>query len=487
MSWLLAAVIVMVAATIAVGEPLIVDSMSRAFTAFKNTPTSPPGYLITDAIARGFTTFNNTPTPEPGYLSTDAFARGFTTFNNTPTLPPGSLITDAFARGFTIFNNTPTLPPGSLITDAFARGFTIFNNTPTLPPGSLITDAFARDFTIYNLPPYPNDVAAVAIISPSPEGSTPLDSSFTPQVSFANTGINDQSYVPVRCRITGPRPSQAVAYMDSTVVPVLNAGTGATTVTFATVTLTHGGTYDIRGESALPGDQYPGNDHVTALFHGLPEVTVGNIAVLEGDHDLTPAEFPVTLSAPSADTVVVRFSTTDSTAVAGQDYLPISPPSRLTFLPGGSLTRMATVFLMTDSLEEYTGEAFYLLLSQPSGGIIVDGRGICTILNDDPVSGVADGSQIPVATWLGSSAPNPTGGRAVITFGLRKSGPVQLSLFDIQGRVVRHLVAADCKQGRGAIEWDGRDDRGRPMPSGVYLLRMRADGHTFRRSLRLLR
>ena len=61
-------------------------------------------------------------------------------------------------------------------------------------------------------------------------------------------------------------------------------------------------------------------------------------------------------------------------------------------------------------------------------------------------------------------APNPTRGRVWLT---RPEGAARsdLLLVDTAGRLVRRLT------GEGTVIWDGRDDSGRPVASGVYFLR----------------
>jgi hypothetical protein len=66
--------------------------------------------------------------------------------------------------------------------------------------------------------------------------------------------------------------------------------------------------------------------------------------------------------------------------------------------------------------------------------------------------------------------PNPFAGATLI----RCDRPVELEICDPAGRRVRRLTAAG-----GSVSWDGTDDRGRPLPGGVYGARTR-DGRTLR-------
>ncbi len=64
--------------------------------------------------------------------------------------------------------------------------------------------------------------------------------------------------------------------------------------------------------------------------------------------------------------------------------------------------------------------------------------------------------------------PNPFNPATTIRFELTQGMPVQLRIFDVSGRVVRVLVDDPMAEGVHAVGWNGRDDAGRLLPSGVY-------------------
>lgn len=72
-------------------------------------------------------------------------------------------------------------------------------------------------------------------------------------------------------------------------------------------------------------------------------------------------------------------------------------------------------------------------------------------------------------------APNPFNPGTTLRFDVARTGPVVLDVFDAAGRRV-HAWRGDLPQGPAALPWDGRDGDGRPLPSGVYLLRAHAGG-----------
>jgi len=51
---------------------------------------------------------------------------------------------------------------------------------------------------------------------------------------------------------------------------------------------------------------------------------------------------------------------------------------------------------------------------------------------------------------------------------------VELSLFNLQGQLVRQVVAEVKEAGSYEVSWDGTDEQGRPVASGIYLSRLKA-------------
>jgi hypothetical protein len=83
----------------------------------------------------------------------------------------------------------------------------------------------------------------------------------------------------------------------------------------------------------------------------------------------------------------------------------------------------------------------------------------------------------PVASRLLPNVPNPFNPSTTIRFDLAAGAAVDLRVFDVRGRLVRTLeTAAPYAQGRHTLLWDGRDDGGRAVASGVYMVEMTADG-----------
>jgi hypothetical protein len=70
------------------------------------------------------------------------------------------------------------------------------------------------------------------------------------------------------------------------------------------------------------------------------------------------------------------------------------------------------------------------------------------------------------------AAPNPVRAGTRLSFTLREPGPVRLCVVDLQGRIVRRFSQPHASTGSFDFFWDGRDEAGRALPSGIYLGRL---------------
>jgi len=91
------------------------------------------------------------------------------------------------------------------------------------------------------------------------------------------------------------------------------------------------------------------------------------------------------------------------------------------------------------------------------------------------------------ATYLAPNYPNPFNPTTTIAYYLAEPGLVRLRIYDTTGRCVRMLAAGEESAGRHHLSWRGVDDRGRPLATGVYLLRFEAAGIRQCRRLVLVR
>jgi len=99
----------------------------------------------------------------------------------------------------------------------------------------------------------------------------------------------------------------------------------------------------------------------------------------------------------------------------------------------------------------------------------------------------ADLTTPPVIVQLHGNYPNPFNPETTIHFSLQKDSRVTLDIYNIKGQLVRSLLNDFYKEGTHLILWNGKDDRGVTVSSGVYFYRMIADGYNGVRKMVLMK
>jgi hypothetical protein len=194
----------------------------------------------------------------------------------------------------------------------------------------------------------------------------------------------------------------------------------------------------------------------------LPELSIGNATVKEGNSGTSTLTFTVTMSTTSATDVTVDYTTapgTASPAMPNVDYLTSS--GTLT-IPAGQTTGSLSVSVMGDKvLEPY--ETIFMNLTNPSGAYVTTGQGLGLIRNDDTTVAVK-GRRLRTGKVRASGRFSPSGATTHLTVFLyrKKNG--------VFGRVGRHRVSLT---GIGDRNGDGIADAKYSttwahMPHGTY-------------------
>jgi len=96
---------------------------------------------------------------------------------------------------------------------------------------------------------------------------------------------------------------------------------------------------------------------------------------------------------------------------------------------------------------------------------------ICVLGDGSTAAGDALPLRTPTAT-LRPNHPNPFNPSTTLVFSLSRDAQVRLSVHDLRGRAVRILVDAPRPAGEHRVVWDGRDDHGEAVGTGVYFVRV---------------
>jgi hypothetical protein len=103
------------------------------------------------------------------------------------------------------------------------------------------------------------------------------------------------------------------------------------------------------------------------------------------------------------------------------------------------------------------------------------------------VSAAPDEPDVPRVTTLAQNYPNPFNPQTWIEFSLPNQGTVSLRIYDERGRLVRTLVDGPVGQGEHKERWDGMDNTGRGVASGVYHYVLKTANGSLRQKMTLIR
>ncbi len=148
-----------------------------------------------------------------------------------------------------------------------------------------------------------------------------------------------------------------------------------------------------------------------------------------------------------------------------------------------SLLDTTLVFAYVDSLSETGDYGYYVTAmyaqnnqSNPTETIIIE------YLQTD-----TENELIPVATTLNGNYPNPFNPETTIKFNLKENSKVTIEIYNIKGQKVKTLMNDVKNAGYHSVIWDGKDDKGKNVTSGIFLYRMKADKYSSTRKMILLK
>ncbi len=102
-------------------------------------------------------------------------------------------------------------------------------------------------------------------------------------------------------------------------------------------------------------------------------------------------------------------------------------------------------------------------------------------------TGIENGEALPKTFALLPVYPNPFNPTAYITYHLPKTSDLSLIIYNSVGQSIRTLVSGQQQAGRYTIQWDGHDNYGHSVTSGMYLCRFTCGDHVFIQKMLLLR
>lgn|GEM_PF-1678764 len=152
-------------------------------------------------------------------------------------------------------------------------------------------------------------------------------------------------------------------------------------------------------------------------------------------------------------------------------------------------TQIEPTIVTEPTNEDASGQGFY------TGGFTYEGYGTTLLkvtrdlLAPGMSSGIDDpaGHPLPRGFSLTQNYPNPFNPSTTIRYELPEPVKVLLNIYNVRGQNIRTLINKNQKAGAYKVTWDGRDDRGLSVPSGVFLYRLKAGSTKIIRKMVLLK
>ena len=114
--------------------------------------------------------------------------------------------------------------------------------------------------------------------------------------------------------------------------------------------------------------------------------------------------------------------------------------------------------------------------------------GIYSISRPQPTPTVVETEEaLPTAFNLLKNYPNPFNAGTNLLFSLSEKSRIELAIYNLLGQRVRTIADGSRKPGTHSVYWDGRDDSGTELASGVYFYRLETGGIEKTRKLLLIR
>jgi Tol biopolymer transport system component len=98
-------------------------------------------------------------------------------------------------------------------------------------------------------------------------------------------------------------------------------------------------------------------------------------------------------------------------------------------------------------------------------------------------TGIADAALSKYIFYLHQNFPNPFQSRTTIRYSIPAQGKASLKIYDITGRQIRTLMNGIIKSGIYSAIWNGKDERGKKVASGIYFIELKTDKQRMQRKI----
>ena len=238
----------------------------------------------------------------------------------------------------------------------------------------------------------------------------------------------------------------------------------------------------------------PGNGDFT-LSDGSPCIDAGTADIDgDGEEDITDyigsspdmGAYETTIDAPTGFTIypveTYVVLTWDSVTDDDFEYFILERSTNIEFTEDINSEALITNYFEDDDLE-YDTEYFYRLY-YVSGGDNSEYSDILSVTLDWMS---VEGDQLPKTYALHQNYPNPFNPITTLRYGLPEDAMVNITIYDMMGRVVSNLVNNQQYGGYKSVQWNATNNQGEPVSAGVYLYKIQAGDFVDTRKMILLK
>jgi hypothetical protein len=250
---------------------------------------------------------------------------------------------------------------------------------------------------------------------------------------------------------------------------------------------TTGGGFSMKFGSTSTG-QYTASGYGALIS---PEMQVSPNSTLKFYHYME-AENHETNAAYAWDGGMVQMSLdggawTQITPVGGYPYRiynnPASPFTANTYVYSGSFSWTEAVFV----LGNISGTARFRFVFGSDGFVGGEGWYIDDVRLESAPNDVNEMHlNTPVLT-LQQNFPNPFNPTTTISFSLPHPGAVEVIVFNAKGQKIRSLAKGEYPSGKNTLIWDGKDDQGQALASGIYFYRLSTEKQSLTKKMLMLK
>lgn len=239
----------------------------------------------------------------------------------------------------------------------------------------------------------------------------------------------------------------------------------------------------------------PGMTSVTAKIDGYFPMTIDSVDVV-ANMTIDNINFALT-RCPVPDSVVATDSLENRTEIRWHAVTHVNLDGYNVYRSrwqSGSFTKLNTTpitgTIFVDSTTIDTSIYWYYVTACYSNGAMWNVESFISEKDSGKrrgIVGIDDGISVPREFFLAQNYPNPFNPTTTISYGLPHASHVKLDIFNIMGQKTITLIDANQSAGVKKVIWDGRDQNGKQVASGMYFYRLQSGEKEVVRKMSLIK